>query len=293
MKRFLLLMLTASLLVSFSLMPLSAETGTSVTTAEITVSIITAGTIVAAQRPVTVADIDGDSLLTVNDALYAAHESYYAGGAAAGYGSAMGQYGLALTKLWGDTSGCFGYQLNHDSCMSLADPIENGDYLVAYVYSDKTTWSDTYAYFDINHSTLLEGDTLALTLYSSGYDANFQPVKAPLAGAVITINGLPSSYITDEMGNVLIPFTLAGTIIVSATKDGMTLVPPIFLATVYPYEDIIVTEPITTPVTEGEHGPVATDNNPLVYLGIGAAVLAAAIALTVTILTAVKKHRAS
>ena len=293
MKRFFSLLITVSLLVSVGLIHTSAEAGTGTASAEITVSIIDAGTIVAAQRPVTVTDIDGDALLTVNDALHATHEVYYPGGAAAGYGSEIGQFGLALTKLWGDTSGCFGYQLNHESCMSLTDSIQSGDYLVAYVYQDKTSWSDTYAYFDINNITLLQDDTMALTLYTAGYDSSFQPVKAPLAGAVITINGIATPYITDEFGNVLVRFSEVGTLIVSATKDDMTLIPPIFLATVYAYENPTATEPATTPVTEDVRSPIAAESNPLVYLGIGAAVLAAAIALTVTILVAVKKHHIS
>ena len=50
-----------------------------------------------ANSEVTVTDIDGDGALTINDALYAAHESYFKGGAAAGYASEMSDYGLMLT----------------------------------------------------------------------------------------------------------------------------------------------------------------------------------------------------
>ena len=45
------------------------------------------GSLVMTQEPVTVTDIDKDGSLTINDALYLAHEAKYQGGAAAGYGS--------------------------------------------------------------------------------------------------------------------------------------------------------------------------------------------------------------
>ena len=50
------------------------------------------GDLVLAMEPVTVIDIDEDGLLTINDALYCAHEEAYEGGAAAGYASAMSDY---------------------------------------------------------------------------------------------------------------------------------------------------------------------------------------------------------
>lgn len=53
--------------------------------ATVYVSIATKGQLVAAQTKVTVTDIDGDNALTVNDALYAAHETVYSGGAKEGY----------------------------------------------------------------------------------------------------------------------------------------------------------------------------------------------------------------
>lgn len=60
-----------------------------------------AGEIVMAQETVTVTDIDNDSKLTINDALYCAHEKSYAGGAAQGYATEMTQWGIGIKKLWG------------------------------------------------------------------------------------------------------------------------------------------------------------------------------------------------
>ena len=44
-----------------------------------------AGAMVLPYACVTVTDVDSDGALTINDALYAAHEAAYPGGAAAGY----------------------------------------------------------------------------------------------------------------------------------------------------------------------------------------------------------------
>lgn len=99
-------------------------------------------------RSVIVKDINSDGKLTYDEALTAAHEAYYEGGAAAGYGSENTQFGLSLTKLWGDTSGIFGYWLNDTSCWSLADEVKDGDSLNAFVYKDAAGWSDAYVRFD-------------------------------------------------------------------------------------------------------------------------------------------------
>ncbi|MBQ3005033.1 MAG: hypothetical protein IJD88_03795 [Clostridia bacterium] len=47
--------------------------------ATVYVSIANKGQLVTGQTKVTVTDIDGDNALTVNDALYAAHEAVYPG----------------------------------------------------------------------------------------------------------------------------------------------------------------------------------------------------------------------
>ena len=101
------------------------------TSATVYVSIANKGQLVAAQTKVKVTDIDGDNALTVNDALYATHEAVYPSGAKEGYSYYIHKdYGLSIGKLWGDTSGNFGYYINNSSCWSLADPVKNGDYLM-------------------------------------------------------------------------------------------------------------------------------------------------------------------
>ncbi len=133
-----------ALLLCASLLPAAAADSV-----EINVTISSAGELVVINKPVTVADKDGDGALTVNDALIAAHDAYYSGGSAAGYKASKGNWGLSIDKLWGiENGGSYGYYLNNGMCMSLTDTVKDGDYLAAYSFSDLTNWSDCYSYFD-------------------------------------------------------------------------------------------------------------------------------------------------
>ena len=82
------------------------------------------GKLVLVQEAITVTDIDNDGKLTINDALYCAHEAKFEGGAAAGYLSEMTEYGLSLKKLWGTDNGSgYGYDVNNEGAMSLSDEV--------------------------------------------------------------------------------------------------------------------------------------------------------------------------
>ena len=59
------------------------------------------GKLVLVLEKIDLSDADGDGTITINDALYLAHEAEFEGGAAAGYASEQSDYGLSLTKLWG------------------------------------------------------------------------------------------------------------------------------------------------------------------------------------------------
>lgn len=199
--------------------------------ATVYVSISSKGELVAAQTKVTVTDIDGDNALTVNDALYAAHEAVYSGGAKAGYSYYTHKdYGLSIGKLWGDTSGNFGYYINNKSCWSLADSVKNGDYLNAFVYSDSKNYSDKYCFFDSFTVTADAKADVELTLSSAGYDANWNPVTLPVAGAEITVDGKATGVKTDADGKATIQISGAGKHIISAVSASETLVPPVCTA---------------------------------------------------------------
>ena len=131
------------------------------------------GTLMA-DREVTVKDLDGNGILTYDEALAAAHDEYYNGGAAAGYGTATHeQYGLYLTKLWGDESGAFGYWVNDTSCNSLSDPVKADDYLTAFVYKDKTGYSDAYTKFEKKEYKTIAGQALEVKEYKASYNRHY------------------------------------------------------------------------------------------------------------------------
>ena len=199
--------------------------------ATVYVSVSNKGQLVAAQVEVAVTDIDGDNILTVNDALYAVHEAVYSGGAKEGYSYYTHKdYGLSIGKLWGDTSGNFGYYINNSSCWSLADTVKNGDYLNAFVYSDGKYYSDKYCFFDVYTVTADAESDIELTLSSAGYDANWNSVTLPVANAEITVDGVKTGVKTDSNGKATICISTAGKHTVSAVSTSETLVPPVCIA---------------------------------------------------------------
>ena len=119
--------------------------------AEVYVTIaIDDGTVAVAQEKVTVTDIDADNKITINDALFCAHEAFYPGGASQGYKTEATQWGLGILKLWNVANGgSYGYYVNNASAWSLTDTIVTGDYVNAFAYQDAQGFSDSYAYFRI------------------------------------------------------------------------------------------------------------------------------------------------
>ncbi len=201
------------------------------TSATVYVSVSDKGQLVSAQTEVTVTDIDGDHTLTVNDALWAVHEAVYSGGAKEGYSYYTHKdYGLSIGKLWGDSSGNFGYYLNNKSCWGLADTVKNGDYLNAFVYSDSKNYSDKYCFFNNFTATADVNSDIELTLSSAGYDASWNPVTLPVANAEITVDGKATGVKTDANGKATIQISGAGEHIISAVSASETLVPPVCTA---------------------------------------------------------------
>ena len=210
---------------------------------KVTVSIINGSPVLAA-RSIKVTDTDGDGALTVNDALYCAHDSYYSGGAKAGYASETSQYGLSLTKLWGNTNGVYGYYLNNASPQSLLDHVSNGDTVTAFVYQDTTYFSDTYSYFDKQTATVTEGNSVMLTLsYITLDPETWEPSVHFAEGATVTVNGEDAEYTVDKDGMVSVIFRDPGTYIVSAHSD-MNIVPPVCVVTVEEAPKVNTTPPI-------------------------------------------------
>lgn len=250
------------------------------------------GKLVLTQEKITVSDADKDGALTINDALYLAHEAKYEGGAAAGYGSSYGSYGLSMTKLWGtENGGSYGYYVNNTSAWSLADAVAYGDYINAFVYTDLTAWSDKYTFFDRNTVTAETGDTITLTLSSAGYDADYNPITVPVEGATITLNGTATEYKTDAEGKVTFKIEESGNIVISAVSETQTLVPPVCVAeisakatesTTATTNTTTTTKTTITTTTKGNSNSPKTGDTSmtLVYLMLALAGTASAICMT-------------
>ena len=225
-KKLIVCITTAALLLSLmGLSAFAADTVVYVT--------ISDGTLALAAEPVTVTDVDNDGILSINDALSAAHEAKFNGGAAAGYASESTEYGLSLTKLWGvENGGAYGYMVNNVSAMSLADPIQAGDHITAFVYTDTTGYSDAYCFFDTFSLSAAAGRSVTLTLTAAGYDESWNPITLPVEGAAILIDGQPTAFKTAADGSVTITIDTAGDHVISAVSDAQLLVPPVCIATI-------------------------------------------------------------
>ena len=232
MKKIIAVLLSVLLVLSVGMLFVSADDATNSVDVHVTI-VDEKSEFAVAYETVTVTDIDNDEALTVNDALYAAHEQFYDGGAAAGYATETTKWGLSLMKLWGVANGgSYGYLVNNAFAWSLTDAVKADDYIVAFIYTDTKDFSDTYTYFD---KQLIEGEdgfaAVELTLSKTGFDGEGMPFVAPVAGAEITLDGEKTSYVTDENGKV--EFTANAPqgfeAVLSAEVKDLVIVPPICL----------------------------------------------------------------
>ena len=169
-----------------------------------------------AEAPVT---LTGKESYNLDDVFYEAHNLFYDGGAAAGYATEVGEYGLGLTKVWGDTSGKFGYQMN-GGAISVWGPtqaVKGGDYIDLCVYENYYPATESYAKFDVYEKNV-NGDTAELTLYESYYGENWETLFKPCENADILVNGTATGIVTDANGNCTLSFDENGEYLVSAKK---------------------------------------------------------------------------
>ena len=155
--------------------------------------------------PVAVTDVDGDGLLTVNDALN------LAGDAMQNHPDESNVYVYSVPDL--DTV-IEQISKNEDA----HDP--GSDAMNAYVYKEAS-------FFDRSFVMAEPGEAFTLTLSHTGFDENQKLVTAPIPHAVITIDGKETSYVTDGNGRITLNFDEPGTIVLSAVTNIEQCVPPI------------------------------------------------------------------
>ncbi len=209
------------------------------------VTISDAGELAITQAPVYVTDLDADGVVSIHDAVIAAHEAYYEDGAA-GFVSYESSYGISIDKLWGvENGGSYMYYLNDAMSLNMADPVSEGDYITAYGFEDLENWSDMYSFFDKRTAETETNKAFELTLNTLGWDG----VPAPFEGAVIYINGEATDIVTKASGKASIGFGVAGTYVVSAKSFSSVIVPPVCTVTV-----VEAAAPVETP-----EAPVSAD----------------------------------
>ena len=179
------------------------------------------------KTPVGVTDVDGDGLLTVNDALD------LAGDAIRAPSDTSNVYVYVVPDLDGVLGG-----LGQKGTERITDRAS------AYIYKEAS-------YFDRSSLTVDPGMAFTLTLRHTGFDADRNLVTTPVANAVITIDGAESGFVTDDEGRVTVTLDKPGTAVLSA-------VTPVTEPTAAP------TEPASTPAvpTEpppGDDAPVSPD----------------------------------
>ena len=153
------------------------------------------GEFAIAHQAVELVDYDNNGSYNIDEALRAAHAQY---GNESDYASSVGQYGLGLTKLWGDESLAFGYYVANEAAMSLDDPVLPGLTVVAFVYQDKVGFSDAYSF--IESAVVIDG-TLTVHVCKIGFDENWAPVEQDAEGAEVFLDGT-SIGTTDAEGKV-------------------------------------------------------------------------------------------
>lgn len=173
----------------------------------------------AINLPVTVEDLDGNGVLTFDEANVALHKDYCPGGYTC--------EDNFVTNFW-DTltsykAGSYLFMTNDVPIPTgvAIDTVQSGDKLYVAILKDQTTWSDALTFFDQKALTvdayqeftlnLQGGTTMGKGGYAQGAIAGAQ-VGTWKDGKFTALDGIK----TDDKGNVTLKFAEGGTYIVSA-----------------------------------------------------------------------------
>ena len=192
------------------------------------VTLSSEGELVTEQAKILVTDIDKDGALTINDALVITHREFYPDGTA-GFENSTTQWGLSIKKLWGvENGGSYGYYVNNGMAMGLTDVLNDGDYLYAFSYKDAKYYSDSFSYFTVN-TIPADSASFTVTLMKNGFDTDWNPVQMPAEGAVITIDGVDTEFVTDSNGEAQVTVPDSNRHIISAKSESEILTPPVII----------------------------------------------------------------
>ena len=221
MKKTLSLFLSLILLISSTALPaMATDTAENTVTAYVTVSKY--GEIIddkngdaIAMMPV---DLSGEDEYDLIDVFTALHEECYDGGAESGFATAVGDYGLYISKFWGDESENFNYMINSEYAWSPTDAVNEGDH-IEFSINQNTEYADleVYTKFDRKTVKVYKNEDVDLTLTQAGYTADGLVFSAS-PDATVTVDGTATESVTDSDGKATLSFSEPGRYIVSATK---------------------------------------------------------------------------
>ena len=213
----------------------------SVLRAKVTVSGSRGGTLVLANASVVVKDLNGDNLLSYDEALIAAHEAYWPGG----YETDWGSYGIQVGKLWGEGDGYFANALFYTNDQALQmnvgeSYVQEGDRLYACSLKYPYSWNDAYTYFDRHSLTVYTGEEFTLTLKGGSYMGSALVAEGLTVGIWSDGSSTPlAGKSFDSANQVTLSFAQAGTYVVTAEGEflddyGMDapIMPPVCVVTV-------------------------------------------------------------
>ena len=227
MKKALSLLLFVLMTVSLLSVGISADDAT---TMNISMTISDEnGELVLIKAPVCVKDEDRDGVLTVNDALIAAHNTYCEGGYRYENTTGIPQ----ITSLWGASDLAYGVFNNGGNVWMLSEYLAEDDHIQAYVYTDSENLTDAFSYFSKENLTFETGKE-TLTLYAYGITVDGNLLSQPAAGAVITVNGKDTKIKTDKNGTFTISakdLVMGEENVISARSDRERIVPPVLVVT--------------------------------------------------------------
>lgn len=169
--------------------------------------------------------LEGDSP-HIDDLLLALHAQSCQEGAE-GYATTESSYGgKMVTKLWGEETTYTGFYRN-GSMTDLVDlePVEDGDYVVAFLYRDTSGWSDTLGTFDTPAGTAMAGERYTATLKSAQGGAPLPDVPLYIGTSAGEADQSEAVGVTDERGCVTFAFPNPGEYYLLAKNAAQNLVP--------------------------------------------------------------------
>ena len=221
------------------------------------VTITDQGSVVAAQKKLSVDDRNGDGKITNDDVLRAVHAKYCPDGVS-GYQAADSEYGAYITRFWGKDTSNTGYWNGGRMCMGLGEEVSDGDHFVAMAYVKSYPDTESYAKFGKFSYTAPANAAVSISLETvTGYDASYNPVFGGCEGAELTAyratdgatgEALESNlYTVAETGNgyYTVAFSQAGEYYLVAANEEGTIVPAVCTISVSdgqaPGEEVTVT----------------------------------------------------